>query len=174
MLDARVLIVGGGIAGLALARGLRTHGCRPEVVECASVWPTIGAGLYVPGNGVRAATALGLGDRLMARAVPLSQQRITDHRGRLLAEIDLARTWGHVGKCVGITRADFHQVLLDGAAEVPVRLGTIVTALTQTSERVTVQLNGEPERSYDIVVGADGIRTLPEGKIAELFHNRVE
>ena len=159
MLDARILIVGGGIAGFALARALRANGFRPELVDRASDWPKIGAGMYVPGNGVRAATALGLGDMLMARAVPLSHQRIMDHRGRLLAEIDLARTWGHVGPCVGITRADLHQVLLDGAVGVPVRLGTTVTALTQTGELVMVQLNGEPARSYDVVVGADGIRS---------------
>jgi 2-polyprenyl-6-methoxyphenol hydroxylase-like FAD-dependent oxidoreductase len=44
----RVLIVGGGIAGLAVARTLARIGDRPEVIEREPAWPPVGAGLYVP------------------------------------------------------------------------------------------------------------------------------
>ena len=50
----RILIVGAGIAGLALAHALRRRGSTPEVVERVSDWQPIGAGLYLPGNAVRA------------------------------------------------------------------------------------------------------------------------
>lgn len=48
---SRILIVGGGIAGLALSRALREQGVVPEVIERATSWPTRGTGLYLPGNG---------------------------------------------------------------------------------------------------------------------------
>jgi 2-polyprenyl-6-methoxyphenol hydroxylase-like FAD-dependent oxidoreductase len=54
----RILIVGGGIAGLALGRALQEQGVVPEVIERAASWPTRGTGLYLPGNGIRALGAL--------------------------------------------------------------------------------------------------------------------
>ena len=54
MPSRRILIVGGGIAGLALGRALREQGVVPEIIERAPSWPTHGTGLYLPGNGVRA------------------------------------------------------------------------------------------------------------------------
>ena len=56
----RILIVGAGIAGLALAHALHRRGSTPEVVERVSDWQPIGAGLYLPGNAVRALRELGI------------------------------------------------------------------------------------------------------------------
>jgi len=103
--------------------------------------------------------ALGLADALMARAVRISHQRILDHRGRLLSEIDLRRVWKHVGPCVGIRRADLHRILLDGAAGVPIRLSKTVTSVTQTAEKVCVRFDDGRTRFFDLVIGADGINS---------------
>lgn len=159
MHDAKVLIVGAGIAGLSLGRTLLSHGFSVEIVERARDWPVSGAGLYLPGNGMRAIAALGLADALLARAARISHQRILDHRGRLLSEIDLERVWGHVGPCVGIRRADLHRILLDGAKEVSIGLSTTVTGVTQTAQKVSVQFDDGSARVYDVMIGADGINS---------------
>ena len=44
---AGTLIVGGGIAGLALAGVLHRRGMACEVVERSATWPAIGAGIDV-------------------------------------------------------------------------------------------------------------------------------
>ena len=49
----RVLIVGAGIAGLALAGALRQRGITAEVVERMAEWEAGVAGLVPPGNSVR-------------------------------------------------------------------------------------------------------------------------
>jgi 2-polyprenyl-6-methoxyphenol hydroxylase-like FAD-dependent oxidoreductase len=64
----RVLIVGAGIAGLALARALRQRDITAEVVERATEWQPSGAGLYLPANAVRALGELGVEPALRARA----------------------------------------------------------------------------------------------------------
>ena len=58
----RILIVGGGIAGLSVATALRRQGFAPELVERSRAWPAIGAGINLPANGVRVLRALGLGE----------------------------------------------------------------------------------------------------------------
>ena len=159
MHDPEVLIVGAGIAGLAVGRALLSHGIGAEIVDRVTAFPVAGSGLFVPGNGGRAIAAVGLADAVAARSVRISQQRILNHRGWLLSAIDLQRVWGHVGPCVGIRRADLHRILLDGAAGVPIRLGTTVTAVTQTPENVSVQFDDGLTRSYGVVIGADGIHS---------------
>jgi 2-polyprenyl-6-methoxyphenol hydroxylase-like FAD-dependent oxidoreductase len=64
----RVLIVGAGIAGLALARALRQRDITAEVVERATEWQPSGGGLYLPANAVRALGELGVEPALRARA----------------------------------------------------------------------------------------------------------
>ncbi len=58
--DLRVLVVGAGIAGLGTARALRRRGLVADVVERQPTWTHTGAGIFLPGNAVRALRALGL------------------------------------------------------------------------------------------------------------------
>jgi 2-polyprenyl-6-methoxyphenol hydroxylase-like FAD-dependent oxidoreductase len=89
----RVLIVGGGIAGLALARMLARIGIRPEVIEREPVWRPAGTGMYLPGNAACALRALGLDAQVACRSVEIPRQRFCDERGRLLCEVNVAELW---------------------------------------------------------------------------------
>jgi 2-polyprenyl-6-methoxyphenol hydroxylase-like FAD-dependent oxidoreductase len=154
----RVLIVGAGIAGLALARTLRQRDISFEVVERATEWEPTGAGLYLPGNAVRGLGELGVGPAVAARANPIGRQRFLDHHGRRLAEIDVDRFWDGVGSCLAINRAELHEVLRDATAEVPVRLGTAVTRVDDGAAP-RVHFSDGSTGSYDLVVGADGVHS---------------
>ena len=154
----RVLIVGAGIAGLGLACALQQRGVTAEVVERAGAWEPTGAGLYLPGNAVRALVELGMGPAVTARANAIERQRVLDHRGRRLAEIDVSRFWEGVGGCVAIERAALLDLLRDAAADVPVSLGAEVTACEDgDAPRVTFSDGSGGE--YDVVAGADGVHS---------------
>ena len=71
----RVLIVGGGIAGLALAPMLARAGAAVEVIDLASGSGRAGTGIYLPGNAARALCALGLEGQVASRAVEIGRQR---------------------------------------------------------------------------------------------------
>ena len=60
MAAARIIVVGGGIAGLAVARALSRAGFSPEIAERERMWGEAGTGVYLPGNAARALRALGL------------------------------------------------------------------------------------------------------------------
>jgi FAD-dependent urate hydroxylase len=147
----RVLIVGGGIAGLALARALARDGAAVEVIERDAVPRTAGAGLYLPGNAVRALRALGV----EPHGCEIPRQRFCDHRGRLLCEVDVARLWAGVGPCLALDRSDLHTLLLEAAGDVPIRRGLTVERIAGQA----VELSDGSGDDYDLVVGADGIHS---------------
>ena len=151
-----VLIVGGGVAGLATARALRLRGIGADVVERVGTRGHLGAGVYLPANAVRAIGELGLGDGLADRAHRVTAQRFLSHRGRELMEVDLSDVWGPTGPCVALTHADLHQLL---SADVPVRRGTTVTTLDDHGARASVSFDDGSTGEYDVVVGADGVHS---------------
>ena len=155
----RVLIVGGGIAGLALAPMLARTGDEVEVVERDRPWRPAGTGMYLPGNAARALRALGLEAQVASRAVAIAHQRFYDHHGGLLCEVDVAELWAAVGPCLAVHRAELHALLREAASEVPIRTGVAVERLAQRDGAVSVDFSDGTSGTYDLVVGADGIHS---------------
>jgi 2-polyprenyl-6-methoxyphenol hydroxylase-like FAD-dependent oxidoreductase len=155
----RVLVVGAGIAGLAAARALDRIGCAVDIVERERTRAEVGTGIYLPGNATRALRALGLEPQVVERAAVVPCQRFSDHRGRLLVEVDVAELWSGVGPCLALPRADLHAVLLDGARNASIRTGVALLELSEQAGTVSVGCDDGTARDYDLVVGADGIRS---------------
>src|ERR1700730_15672547 len=108
----RILIVGGGIAGLSLATALYRQGYTPELVERSTAWPAVGAGINLPANGVRVLRALGVGEIVDRTAAVLRSWGFFDQQGALLCETDLEELWRDVGPCLAITRVRLQEALL--------------------------------------------------------------
>jgi FAD-dependent urate hydroxylase len=155
----RVLIVGGGVAGLALAPMLARTGIAVEVIEREPAWRHAGTGMYLPGNAARALRVLGLEAQVASRAVEIARQRFSDHHGRLLCEVDVAEFWAAVGPCLALHRAELHALLREAAGEMPIRLGLAVERLAQREGIVAVEFSDGTSGEYDLVVGADGIHS---------------
>jgi 2-polyprenyl-6-methoxyphenol hydroxylase-like FAD-dependent oxidoreductase len=153
----RILIVGGGIAGLSLATALHRQGFAAELVERSPSWQAVGAGIVLMANGVRVLQELGVGDAVEQAGTPIRRVGLFDQHGRALCSTNLREMWREVGPCVGIARTRLQEALLIGAAPVPARLGVSVTSLTQEQDRVLVQFDDGSRAEYDLVVGADGI-----------------
>jgi 2-polyprenyl-6-methoxyphenol hydroxylase-like FAD-dependent oxidoreductase len=161
MPSERVLIVGGGVAGLALAIALRQRGILAAVVERGDPDTTAGAGLYLVGAATRGLTALGVLDAATRAGAVIRSQAFYTHRGRRLAEIDAQALWSGCGPCLGITRAALHRLLTKrAAAGLSIRYGTSIATLAQDAEAVSVECSDGSRARYELVVGADGIRSL--------------
>jgi FAD-dependent urate hydroxylase len=159
MTETRILVVGAGIAGLAAARTFARAGFSAEVVERERAWAEAGTGIYLPGNAARALRALSLEQAVMERAVVIPRQRVSDDHGRLLVEVDLGELWDGVGPCLALHRADLHAVLLDGARDVPIRMGVDIRGLSERDEKVAVEFGDGTAGEFDLVIGADGIHS---------------
>jgi FAD binding domain len=162
----RVLVVGGGIAGLAAAGALLRRGIGPDVVERAAAWSQPGAGMYLPASSVRALGALGLQAALPGRACVITRQRFLDHPGRELVEVDLSAVWSATGPCAAIGRRGLHQILREG---IPVRLGTTVTALDDQGRPGRA---GRRRRPRDVAQHGGGRRNGAGGRPGPRRHRR--
>jgi 2-polyprenyl-6-methoxyphenol hydroxylase-like FAD-dependent oxidoreductase len=159
----RILVVGGGIAGLATAVGLARAGLSCEVIERADRWAPVGAGIVLGVNAMRVTRGLGLGEAVAERGARLGAGAITDHRGRELGASDFRSLEAELGPTIALHRAALHDVLLAGAAGVPISLGTTVDRVDQRGEHVEVRLSDGREERYALVIGADGIRSQVRG-----------
>jgi FAD-dependent urate hydroxylase len=129
----RVLIVGGGVAGLALAPMLTRIGAAVDVIERGHAWRPAGTGIYLPGNAARALRVLGLEAQVASRAVEIARQRFYDHHGRLLCEVEVAKLWAAVGPCFALHRAELHGVLREAAGTCPSESGWPLSASPGTT-----------------------------------------
>jgi len=165
--DRRVLVGGGGIAGLSLARALKDAGHDPLVIEGSREWPMTDAAHYLPANALGALDQLGLGEAVTAAAHPISRQRVTGARGRTLVDLPISSIWGIGGQSVAIRRSALHELLQAATSDVTVRRGTTIAARLRNG---TIKLSDGSIEQYDVLVGADGadsvIRTAGIGGTA--------
>jgi 2-polyprenyl-6-methoxyphenol hydroxylase-like FAD-dependent oxidoreductase len=153
----RILVVGAGIAGLATHRALSLQGFNVEIVERSRFAGAGGAGLFLPGNSVRAVNNLGLGEALRQISYPIKHQRFCDEDGKVLNSIDTGKFWGSVAPCRALRRADLWELLKSGISEADIQYRT-VTGLSNLANSCRVHFD-DGEEEYDLVVGADGVNS---------------
>ena len=157
-----VLVVGGGITGSVLALALAQRGVRVDLVEISPVWHGVGHGITVQGNALAALARVGVLEEVLRRGVPFDQLRMRQADGSLIAEVPTPRTGGpDLPATLGALRSDLQAVLCDRvyATGVTVRLGLTVRALAQDSTQAYAEFSDGSSGRYDLVVGADGIRS---------------
>src|SRR5262245_51661970 len=159
----RVLIVGGGIAGMSLAIALSRKGIASEIIEADPDWRIYGAGITITGPTLRAFDALGLLDRIEACGFCYDITRICDTSGRVIIPSRVAgRPLGaRIPNGGGIMRPVLHRILSETvrAAGAQVRLGVTVAAIGHNGQGVSVTLTDGSERQADRAVGADGVHS---------------
>jgi 2-polyprenyl-6-methoxyphenol hydroxylase-like FAD-dependent oxidoreductase len=165
-----VLVVGGGVAGTTAAILLADAGVGVDLVEAKPDPSAVGSGITLQGNALRVLRQAGVWERVAAAGYPFDELgiRAPDPAGTLVAEFPDVRTGGpDLPATVGLPRADLARILLDRAAAVgvKVRLGVAPSALAQDDGGVDVTSADGSTGRYDLVVGADGLRSWTRGAV---------
>jgi 2-polyprenyl-6-methoxyphenol hydroxylase-like FAD-dependent oxidoreductase len=159
-----VLVVGAGLAGTATAIHLAARGVAVDLVELKPEVAALGSGITLQGNALRELKSLGVWDQVQAHgyAFDVTGIRAPDPAGSVVAEIPDAKTGGpDLPAVMGMPRPELATILVDRATQVgvKVRTGTTFSELTQDDSGVDVTFADGSTGRYDLVVGADGVRS---------------
>ncbi|MFC4524302.1 3-hydroxybenzoate 6-monooxygenase [Cupriavidus pinatubonensis] len=161
----KVLIIGGGIGGLAAALALARKGIRIELLEQAEQIGEIGAGIQLAANAFAAMDALGVGEAARGRAVFTDYLSLRDaidtHE---IARVDVGTPYRERfgNPYAVIHRADIHLSILEAVKDHPLisfRTATRVEKLEQDERGVTVIDQRGERHQADAVVGCDGVKS---------------
>jgi 2-polyprenyl-6-methoxyphenol hydroxylase-like FAD-dependent oxidoreductase len=156
----QVLIIGGGIGGLAAAAALRRVGISAAVYERAPEIREVGAGLSLWSNAIKALRRIGLDEAVVARGSPIEQAVTRTDRGVVLSQVsigDIARNAGAPTVCVH--RAELQQVLASAVEPGQIHLNATCVGIELDGDGVTARFADGRTARGSILVGADGIRS---------------
>jgi 2-polyprenyl-6-methoxyphenol hydroxylase-like FAD-dependent oxidoreductase len=157
MKNTTVLISGASIAGPALAYWLERHGCTVTVVEKAPALRPGGQAVDFKGPAHMTVLArMGILDEVRRRQTGGHDTDLIDADGRTRAVIPGAFTGGEIE----ISRGDLAALLYERTAgRCEYVFGDSITSLTETAGGVHVTFERGAPRTFDLVVGADGIHS---------------
>ncbi len=161
-----VIVVGGGIGGLAAALSLSRLGMSVELLEQAPEVGEIGAGIQLGPNAFAALDALGVGEAARSRAVFTDRLLMMDAVDtNEIVRIEVGDAFRkRFGNPYGVIhRADIHLSILEGVQQqqnIRFKTSTTVTGVEFEGDKVAViDSNGE-RHVADAVIGADGVKSV--------------
>ncbi|MGQ4618916.1 FAD-dependent monooxygenase [Nocardia sp. R7R-8] len=165
----RVVVVGGGIGGLAAAAFLHRAGIDVTVFEQAPQLGEVGAGLVVSPNAVRLLRRLGHLDRFLDSAVELDvawEFRRWQNGEVISAEQMSGRCEQLYGESSYVShRADLLEAIRAAVPPQLVQLGKRCTGIDQLPDQIRVHFDDGTAVDADVVVGADGVHSVIRGYI---------
>jgi 2-polyprenyl-6-methoxyphenol hydroxylase-like FAD-dependent oxidoreductase len=157
MSNGTVLISGAGIAGPALAYWLSRRGFTPTVVERAPVLRPGGNAVDFRGpTHLRVLREMGVLDVIRQHQTHMGELTFVDEGGRPIVAFPPSFASGEVE----IERGDLSRILYEAARDAAEFVfDDSIASLTETRGGVDVTFERGRRRSFDLVVGADGLHS---------------
>jgi 2-polyprenyl-6-methoxyphenol hydroxylase-like FAD-dependent oxidoreductase len=162
----RCLVVGGGIAGAVVAYWLGKYDFDVLVIERSAQKKDQGQGIDIEGPAYEVVKLMGILDEIEAKSTGELGFQIVDEKNRPCGTFDVTESVT-LTREIEIMRGDLAEVLFKTAdlnPDVEFQFETKISSLTQTSEKVIVELesnknNSTTKSTFDFVIAADGVRS---------------
>lgn len=157
--EMRILVVGGGIAGLTLTGLLQQRGFKPTLVEQIPEYGTVGYVIVLWPSGSRILKGLGVYRSLLDVGLQFTTYNVSDERGQMLHSYSVQNVTEKYGPMLSTYRPDLINVIKEAVDPDSIRMSTTVDKIDQTNDEVYVTFSDGTEETYDLVVGCDGVRS---------------
>jgi 2-polyprenyl-6-methoxyphenol hydroxylase-like FAD-dependent oxidoreductase len=154
-----IAIVGAGLGGLSLALALQRVGFSPRVYDQTPALGEVGAGIGLWPGALRSLAEIGIAEWFWKLPVCRFRRAETcSPDGRVLTGFDVSGITG--GEGFVVRRTDLHRAMLEQLDPARLTLGAELIGLSQDSDGVTLRFADGRTAGADIVVGADGLRSV--------------
>ena len=158
----RVLIVGGGPAGMTAGIALGRRGIATTILEIEDAPRPEGIGLSLQNSPIRALHEVGLADACKERGYVHEHVNFCAPNGDVVFQITPQPLVPGKPAMVALSRAALAEILaeaVDGVPQAEVRYGKTVEELAVGGEQVEARLSDGMTERFDLVVGADGLHS---------------
>lgn len=164
----RTIVIGGGVAGPAIALALRQIGHEVTVYEAYEApVEEVGAHFSLAVNGLRALERLGCLDAVQAAGHPIDRMRFHTGGGHLLGDVPRLRRDADSMRSVALPRGRLVGLLrraaLDAGAQIVT--GERLVGATESANGVVAEFASGRRETAELLVGADGIWSTVRGLI---------
>lgn len=159
---ARVLVIGGGVAGTATALALHKAGSEVAVHEAhPDTAEDIGAFLTLASNGMRALAQLDASEAVTAIGFPLTSLRVLDDTGAEQAHAPMGETSDPLLHYRCLRRGNLNTALQAEARRrgIPVRHSARLVSVEDGPDGVTAHFADGSTATGDLLIGADGLNS---------------
>jgi 2-polyprenyl-6-methoxyphenol hydroxylase-like FAD-dependent oxidoreductase len=160
MKNKTVLISGAGIAGLTLAYWLKRHGFIPTLIEKNPDLRTGGYKIDLRGVALQILKQMGIYSTIVENRTVIGRAICVDEKGGQVTQMstDLLGTRLE-GIDLEIMRGTLCLIMKQAVGEIECLFGDSITQIIDNSDEVFVQFEKNASRTFDIVIGADGLHS---------------
>lgn len=165
----RVIVIGAGVGGTSAALALQKLGHDVVVYDRMRENRPVGAALSLWSNGVKVLNWLGLGPQVAALGGRMDDMAYYDgHTGDELCRFSLAPVTTQTGqRPYPVARADLQQLMMDAVGPANIHLGRQLVGVSDDGETVTATFADGTTDTADLLIGADGARSLVRDYVTE-------
>ncbi|KAG0209583.1 hypothetical protein BGX28_010198 [Mortierella sp. GBA30] len=159
--SVKAVIVGGGIAGLAIAIMMDLAGMEYDILERTSAYETnLGVALALGPPVLRLLEQMGLLEQVESASRIVTGLSIMNPEGKRLGRIDGVETSRYGYPLRFMTRGAFHRILLDKVSKSHLHHNKHVVETLQNPNGVSCKCSDGSTYYGDIIIGADGAQSL--------------
>lgn len=154
------LIIGGGIAGLALGIGLSQRKLDFLIVEQSDFIAGIGAGIGISSNAIAALEQIDMADTIKAIANPLQSMKLVFQNGKQLMDGDPQHIKGYDQTNYALHRAHLHHSLVSQLRSNDIMTQQKCISIQENKDHIIVAFENGNRIICKNLIGADGIYSI--------------
>nr|WP_099982805.1 tetracycline destructase Tet(48) [uncultured bacterium]AKQ05892.1 tetracycline destructase Tet(48) [uncultured bacterium] len=155
----KVLVVGAGVAGLAVCYWLKEFGFSPTLIEKSNALRKGGYGVDIFGIAVDIAKKMSVYEKICAMRTQLEHGFYVNADGHTLVEEQGEKFGFRQGEEVEILREDLIEILKQAIKDIPCHFNQRIKRIKQDGKHVEVTFKDNKTENYDLVIGADGVHS---------------